>query len=92
MKPTIALGGDATIGPTAIGADAIGTGTRATRAPLPGPGRADACTGRLVSGDPERRFHEFALDSRTVPRDSLFVAIPGARADGHDFVAMVERS
>ncbi len=47
----------------------------------------EACAGRLLSGDPEHRFHEIAIDSRRVPRGSLFAAIPGARVDGHDFVA-----
>ncbi len=46
----------------------------------------EACGGRLLSGDPERRFHEVAIDSRRVPRDSLFAAIPGARVDGHEFL------
>lgn len=47
---------------------------------------AQACGGRLLSGDPERPFREIAIDSRQVPRDSLFAAIPGARVDGHEFV------
>ncbi len=47
---------------------------------------ARACGGRLLSGDPNRRFHEIAIDSRRVPRDSMFAAIPGARVDGHDFL------
>lgn len=47
---------------------------------------AEACGGRLLSGDPERRFREIAIDSRSVPYGSLFAAIPGARVDGHDFV------
>lgn len=47
---------------------------------------AEACGGRLLAGDPERTFQEIAIDSRQVPRDSLFAAIPGARVDGHEFV------
>lgn len=47
----------------------------------------EACGGRLLSGDPERRFREVAIDSRRVPRDSLFAAIPGARVDGHTFLS-----
>lgn len=47
---------------------------------------AEACSGRLLSGDPERRFQELAIDSRRVPDGSLFAAIPGARVDGHEFV------
>lgn len=48
---------------------------------------ADACSGRLVGGPADRRFHEIAIDSRNVPTGALFAAIPGARVDGHDFVA-----
>lgn len=47
---------------------------------------ADACSGQLVAGDPERRFHEIALDSRAVATGALFAALPGARVDGHDFL------
>lgn len=47
---------------------------------------ARTCGGRLLAGDPGRHFHEIALDSRKVPRDALFAALPGARVDGHDFV------
>src|SRR5215831_19885800 len=47
---------------------------------------AAAAGGRVLAGDPEQRFTELAIDSRRVPRGSLFVALPGARVDGHDFV------
>ncbi len=33
------------------------------------------------------RFHGVAIDSRRIRRGDLFVAIAGARRDGHDFVA-----
>jgi len=47
---------------------------------------AQAAGGRVVLGDPSRRFTSLAIDSRRVPTGSLFVALPGARVDGHDFV------
>ena len=45
-----------------------------------------AAGGRVVAGDPERRFSSLAIDSRAVPRGSLFVALAGARVDGHEFL------
>jgi UDP-N-acetylmuramoyl-tripeptide--D-alanyl-D-alanine ligase len=47
---------------------------------------ARATGGRVAAGDPARRFSSLAIDSRRVPPGSLFVALPGARADGHDFI------
>ncbi len=46
---------------------------------------AAACAGRLAGADAE--FAEVVLDSRQVRADDLFLALPGVRADGHDFVA-----
>lgn len=40
--------------------------------------------GELVGAD--RAFRGVAIDSRRLPRDALFVALDGARVDGHDFV------
>ena len=40
-----------------------------------------------VVGDGALEIRELAYDAREVPRDSLFFCVPGARADGHDFVA-----
>lgn len=48
---------------------------------------AQAAGGRVLAGDPERVFAAAAIDSRDVPSGSLFVALPGARVDGHDFAA-----
>ncbi|MFM7735813.1 MAG: Mur ligase domain-containing protein, partial [Alphaproteobacteria bacterium] len=48
---------------------------------------ASAAGGRVVVGDPARRFASLAIDSRRVPAGSLFVALPGARVDGHEYVA-----
>jgi UDP-N-acetylmuramoyl-L-alanyl-D-glutamate--2,6-diaminopimelate ligase len=38
-----------------------------------------------VVGGTAVEIRELAYDARTVPRDSLFFCIPGAKADGHDF-------
>lgn len=43
--------------------------------------------GRVLQGDPQRVFHAVALDSRDVPPGALFLALPGARVDGHDYAA-----
>ncbi|HKA13950.1 MAG TPA: UDP-N-acetylmuramoyl-tripeptide--D-alanyl-D-alanine ligase [Myxococcota bacterium] len=42
--------------------------------------------GELARGDGATRFAAVTIDSRNVPADSLFVAIAGARFDGHDFL------
>lgn len=41
----------------------------------------------LPRGGTSRRFGAVAIDSRQVERDGLFVALPGERVDGADFVA-----
>ena len=46
-------------------------------------------TGRLVCGDPDRRFSGVGIDSRTIAADHLFVAVIGERHDGHSFVSQV---
>jgi UDP-N-acetylmuramoyl-tripeptide--D-alanyl-D-alanine ligase len=38
-------------------------------------------------GDPAARVTAVTADSRDIAAGALFVALPGARADGHDFVA-----
>jgi UDP-N-acetylmuramoyl-tripeptide--D-alanyl-D-alanine ligase len=48
---------------------------------------AAAAAGRVLAGDPRRTFTAAAIDSRDVPKDALFVALPGSRVDGHDFAA-----
>jgi UDP-N-acetylmuramoyl-tripeptide--D-alanyl-D-alanine ligase len=42
--------------------------------------------GGAVVGDGSRTFTEVVLDSRRVRPGCLFVALPGARVDGHDFL------
>ncbi|WP_245578822.1 UDP-N-acetylmuramoyl-tripeptide--D-alanyl-D-alanine ligase [Cucumibacter marinus] len=43
-------------------------------------------TGGRIAGDPAPEYSGIAIDSRTVGRGDLFVAIAGDRFDGHDFV------
>lgn len=43
--------------------------------------------GRLLSGDPESMINGLSIDSRTDTPLGAFVALPGERADGHDFLA-----
>jgi UDP-N-acetylmuramoyl-tripeptide--D-alanyl-D-alanine ligase len=50
---------------------------------------AHATGGRVVSGPPDRGFAGVSIDSRTVSVDALFVALRGARYDGHSFLADV---
>lgn len=55
---------------------------------------AAACGG-IYRGDPSAAEHEVSnvvIDSRKVTKDSLFVAIKGARADGHTFIPQVMES
>lgn len=42
--------------------------------------------GNLLTSDLVREFSDVTIDSRTVSPGSLFVALPGTRADGHAFV------
>lgn len=63
---------------------------------------AAACQGELRSAAPDTPVARIATDSRDLRAGDLFVALPGERFDGHDFVteavrrgaaaAMVERS
>ena len=48
-----------------------------------------AVGGRLLYGPPEARFCGVGIDSRTVGKGQLFVAICGERHDGHTFIAQV---
>ncbi|MDD7359046.1 MAG: UDP-N-acetylmuramoyl-tripeptide--D-alanyl-D-alanine ligase, partial [Mediterraneibacter faecis] len=52
---------------------------------------ADACCG-IYCGDPaflDCEVSSVAIDSRKVVKDTLFVAIKGARVDGHSFIPQV---
>jgi len=48
---------------------------------------AAATGGRLIAGDAARRIERWSIDTRTLQRGDLFVAIHGDRFDGHEFVA-----
>ena len=50
---------------------------------------AEIMDGRLIGGDPDMIIQQVVMDSRLDVTGALFVAIPGARADGHDFVPNV---
>ena len=47
----------------------------------------EAVRGELLYGAPERLFEGISIDSRTLSRGDLFVAIKGQNYDGHDFIA-----
>ncbi len=57
------------------------------RLPLTAGDIVAATGGRLEQGRPGDRIEGIAIDSRTIGRGELFVAIRGDRFDGHDFVA-----
>ena len=50
---------------------------------------AQVMGGRLIRGNPEAVIEQVVMDSRLDVTGALFVAIPGARADGHEFVSEV---
>lgn len=50
-----------------------------------------ATHGRMLYGPAVVSFNGVGIDSRTIGRDQLFVAIRGASHDGHAFVAQVAR-
>ena len=45
-----------------------------------------AATGGTVTGSPAREFRGVSIDSRTISKGDIFVAIKGERNDGHDYV------
>ncbi|MCS7236306.1 MAG: UDP-N-acetylmuramoyl-tripeptide--D-alanyl-D-alanine ligase [Armatimonadota bacterium] len=47
--------------------------------------------GRVVRGDPATRVSSVSTDSRSCQPGALFVALQGARRDGHDFVGEAQR-
>ncbi|HOB29912.1 MAG TPA: UDP-N-acetylmuramoyl-tripeptide--D-alanyl-D-alanine ligase [Bacillota bacterium] len=51
---------------------------------------AQIVDGDLLQGNPLVQAHSVAIDSRTDVTGSLFCAIVGERADGHDFVDVAE--
>lgn len=51
----------------------------------------EATGGQLVMGCSNARVNGVSIDSRTVRKKDLFVAIKGERLDGHDFIGQVVR-
>lgn len=51
---------------------------------------AQACAGQLAAADPELAVVGVTTDSRRVQAGELYVALPGERHDGHDFLADVK--
>lgn len=47
---------------------------------------AAAVGGQVVAGDGAARWRRIAIDSRKIEGGELFVALPGERVDGHDYV------
>ncbi len=47
---------------------------------------AAACAGELLRGSPETHVHRVCTDSRQTQAGDLFLALPGERFDGHDFL------
>ena len=53
---------------------------------------AQACGAQVIGGQPQDRNKTAAAivtDSRQVTEGSVFVALPGERVDGHDFIPQV---
>ncbi len=46
----------------------------------------DSTGGRLIGGAPGKEFGGISIDSRTIKRGDLFVALRGTNFDGHQFV------
>ncbi len=51
----------------------------------------EATGGRLIGGSRRSRVSGVSIDSRTIKPKELFVAIRGARFDGHNFIAQAKR-
>lgn len=49
----------------------------------------DVAKGRFVCGRHDQEIREFSLDSRTIRRGDMFIAIKGERFDGHQFLREV---
>ncbi len=47
----------------------------------------EAVSGELILGNPGDCFHGVSIDSRTVKKGEIFIAIKGDRYDGHNFIA-----
>jgi UDP-N-acetylmuramoyl-tripeptide--D-alanyl-D-alanine ligase len=58
-----------------------------TAIPLTAASVASAASGAIVAGDPGQVFDGVSIDTRTLKRGDLFIAIRGERFDGADFAA-----
>jgi len=47
---------------------------------------AEACSGKIVSGDPDMIINTISTDSRDTGQESLFIPIIGEKFDGHAFI------
>src|ERR1041385_1110308 len=52
---------------------------------------AQACNGKQIKGSPNKITKRVVIDSRQVEADDVFIAIPGERFDGHQFLEEVAR-
>ncbi len=52
---------------------------------------AEACRGRLSGSQPAENILRIVTDSREAQKGDLFVAVPGEKFDGHDFLGDVFR-
>jgi UDP-N-acetylmuramoyl-tripeptide--D-alanyl-D-alanine ligase len=51
---------------------------------------AEACNGVVAWGNPLRRARGISTDTRKLQPGQAFFALPGARFDGHDFLALAD--
>ena len=63
-----------------------------TAIPLTAASVAAAAGGAVVAGDPRQTFDGVSIDTRTVRRGELFIAIRGERFDGAEFAAAARTS
>ena len=47
----------------------------------------EACSGQLVTGDPDTRITGVSTDTRTLKEGDVFFALTGENSDGHKFLA-----
>ena len=59
---------------------------RADAGPYKASDIVQACSGVLLSGDPEISFDAISTDSRDIRENDLFIPLKGPNFDGHDFV------
>lgn len=46
----------------------------------------ESAAGELIAGDLRKTFSGFSIDSRTIKNGEVFIAVKGARFNGHDFI------